>query len=58
MKNQKPNRRSIRRKGWDYRSMGLYFITICTHQRQNTFNNPTLKEIAANAWAYIPQQPR
>ncbi|WP_199322582.1 transposase [Leptolyngbya sp. FACHB-321] len=27
-------RRTIRLQGYDYASAGLYFITICTHQRQ------------------------
>ena len=32
-----PNRKSIRLKGWDYRNPGLYFITICTKNRQHHF---------------------
>jgi REP element-mobilizing transposase RayT len=32
-----PNRKSIRLKGWDYRNPGLYFITICTKDRQHHF---------------------
>ena len=27
-------RRSIRMKGYDYTSVGAYFVTICTHQRE------------------------
>ena len=57
MKKSRPNRRSIRLKDWDYRSAGLYFVTICTYQRECLFDNRQLKEIAANAWAYIPEQP-
>ena len=52
---EKPSRRSIRIKGWDYRSAGLYFVTICTHRRENIFEDVRLREIAANAWAYIPE---
>lgn len=33
----KHHRRSIRLNGWDYASAGIYFITICTHQRQPLF---------------------
>ena len=51
-----PRRRSIRVKGWDYRSSGLYFVTICSFQRKNIFADERLHEIAANAWAYIPEQ--
>ncbi|HSQ34714.1 MAG TPA: transposase, partial [Candidatus Binatia bacterium] len=27
-------RRSIRLKGWDYSSPGLYFVTVCTYNRE------------------------
>jgi putative transposase len=33
------NRRSIRLKGYDYRSCGAYFITICTHERVCLFGD-------------------
>ena len=52
----KYHRRSIRLKGWDYGSAGLYFVTICTHNRQDLFANPKLHEIATQAWDYIPKQ--
>lgn len=38
----KPNihhRRSIRLKGYDYSQTGLYFITICCHQRNHLFGH-------------------
>ncbi len=35
----KHHRRSIRLKGWDYRTAGYYFVTICTYQRENTFGH-------------------
>ena len=57
MNRSKPNRRSIRLSGWDYRSVGFYFVTICTYQRICLFDDPVLHEIAANAWMYIPEQP-
>ena len=57
MNDSKPNRRSIRLPDWDYRSVGFYFITICTHQREYLFDDPILREIAENAWAHIPNQP-
>lgn len=34
---KKHHRRSIRLKGYDYGSEGLYFVTICTHQRLPLF---------------------
>lgn len=52
----KHHRRSIRLKDWDYRSPGLYFVTICTHERQNLFDNHEFRDIAVHALARIPQQ--
>lgn len=34
---QKPHRRSIRLKHYDYSQPGAYFITICAHNRQPLF---------------------
>ena len=31
---QLPKRKQIRLKGYDYSSVGVYFITICTHKRR------------------------
>ena len=53
---QKHHRRSIRLKGWDYRTPGMYFVTICTHQRQNLFEDPVLKEVVEITWRLIPEQ--
>ena len=57
MNQSKPNRRSIRLPDRDYRSVGFYFVTFCTHNRICLFDDPRLHEIAINTWAYIPQQP-
>ncbi len=32
-----PNRRSIRKKGWDYTAAGCYFVTCNTHQNRPLF---------------------
>lgn len=56
------HRKSIRLKGYDYSKAGLYFITICTHQRECLFGNIEHDEtqlnnmgIIANAcWMDIP----
>lgn len=59
MTNYDPNkhhRRSIRVRGWDYRSPGWYFVTICTHNRQPIFENRDFHDIATQALARIPQQ--
>ena len=34
-----PSRQSIRLKGYDYSKAGLYFVTICTHNREYLFGN-------------------
>jgi len=41
-------RRSIRLKGWDYGSLGYYFITICTQNREYLFGNITNGNMALN----------
>ena len=33
----RPNRRSPRKSGFDYKRLGAYFVTICTHQRRHLF---------------------
>lgn len=37
-----PSRKAIRLKNYDYSANGTYFITICTHERQNLFDMPTV----------------
>ena len=34
-----PNRKSTRLKGYDYSSEGAYFVTVCTHNRNNIFSD-------------------
>jgi len=52
----KHQRRSIRLRGWDYRSPGLYFVTICTYERQNLFDEADFRDIAVHALGRIPDQ--
>ncbi len=62
MARNKPNRRSIRLKGYDYTQPGAYFITICTHLRRTLFGEVVdgemrlnaLGEVARQCWAAIP----
>ena len=42
------HRRSIRLKGYDYSQNGLYFITICTHNRHHLFGTITNDQMALN----------
>ena len=39
MENMLPVRKRIRLKDYDYSQPGYYFITICTHKRQNIFGD-------------------
>ena len=57
------HRRSIRLKGYDYSQSGLYFITICTKNREHLFGQiingvmclNDYGEIAMQCWREIPQ---
>src|SRR3990172_10984998 len=58
-----PVRRSVRLRGFDYRSVGAYFITICTRNREcllgsvvsdNIVLSP-IGEVVAAAWHAIPR---
>ena len=45
----KHNRKSIRLKGCNYAQAGLYFITICTHNRAHLFGQIINGEMVLNA---------
>ncbi len=47
------HRRSIRLKGYDYSQNGLYFITICTHDRRYLFGNISDGMMALNPMGEI-----
>jgi REP element-mobilizing transposase RayT len=50
---QKHNRRSLRLKGYDYASPGLYFVTICTHNQLCLFGQVTNGTMVLNKWGKI-----
>lgn len=52
------HRHSIRLQGWDYRTPGAYFITICTDERANIFEDQHLRRLVESRWRAIPDQPR
>lgn len=62
MPQQIHHRQSIRLKGYDYSKEGLYFITICTHERECLFGDIADEEIKLNdagkianeCWLEIP----
>ncbi|MBI2917266.1 MAG: transposase [Chloroflexi bacterium] len=45
------HRRTIRLQGYDYRTAGAYFITICTHNREMLFDDHVLRAVAEQQWA-------
>ncbi len=47
------HRRSIRLKGYDYSQAGLYFITICTHQRKCVFGKIENDEMVLNDFGIV-----
>jgi putative transposase len=55
---------TFRLKNWDYSSQGLYFITICTQDRENYFGEirsgeiclSDIGEIAEKCWVEIEKQ--
>ena len=56
-----PNRRSLRLHGYDYRSSGAYFVTICTAEKRPLFGMVRdgsvqlneLGQVADNCWKQI-----
>lgn len=45
---EKHHRRSIRLKGYDYSSSGLYYVTICTQNRELLFGEINQNEMLLN----------
>ncbi len=53
---QKHHRRSIRLKGYDYTQPGAYFITICTHHRDEIFGEVVDGEIKLSPLGMIVRE--
>jgi REP element-mobilizing transposase RayT len=53
---QKHHRRSIRLKGYDYRSAGAYFVTIVTYQRECVFGEIVNGEMRLNDYGKIADE--
>jgi putative transposase len=49
----KPNRRSIRLKEYDYMSAGWYYVTICTHNRECLFGDVNHGKMVLNAFGKL-----
>ena len=50
----KHNRRSIRKKGYDYSQAGAYFVTVCTQNRQPILTDPVVAGILKDVWSALP----
>ena len=53
---QKPNRKSLRLRHFDYSQNSYYFITICTKNKQNFFGKIDKDKIILNELARIVQE--
>jgi putative transposase len=51
------HRRSIRLPCHDYTSSAVCFVTICTHGRENLFDDARFRRIAEDLWRAIPDHP-
>jgi putative transposase len=59
-----PQRHTIRRRGYDYATVGAYYLTICTDGRRHWFGNiangimhpSPMGEWAQRCWIAIPEQ--
>ena len=49
----KANRRSIRLREYDYAQSGMYFFTVCTHERELLFGDGVDGEMHSNDFAQI-----
>lgn len=49
------HRQSIRLKGYDYRSAGAYFVTICTRNRECVLDDSVVSGIVTDVWLALPE---
>ncbi|HVU11657.1 MAG TPA: transposase [Phototrophicaceae bacterium] len=53
---EQSERKSIRMPGYDYRQDGVYFVTICTHQREILFGHVAGETVSLNSFGEVVQQ--
>jgi REP element-mobilizing transposase RayT len=51
---QTRRRNSLRLPGYDYRTPGAYFVTICTPAQRQALLDPQIREVVESCWAAIP----
>ena len=49
----RPQRKSTRLKDYDYSQSGVYFVTLCTHNRLHLFGEITDGDMVLNDWGEI-----
>ena len=47
---EKHHRRSIRLQGYDYSQVGMYFVTVCTEERESLFGEVVKGEMVENEY--------
>ena len=52
----RPNRRTIRLPGHDYRQAGAYFVTMCTRNRDLVLDDPVVTGIILDVWESLPDR--
>ncbi len=50
------HRHSIRLPGYSYSSAAAYFVTVCTHARELTLQNPDTANAIREAWETLPRR--
>ncbi len=53
---QRPVRRSPRLKGYDYSQTGVYFLTVCTYQREHLFGEVVNGVMQLNSYGAIVER--
>ncbi len=51
-----PQRKPTRLKGYDYGSVGIYFVTVCTHKKQHLFGKIINQKMCLNGIGHIVEQ--
>ncbi|MBN2542091.1 transposase [bacterium] len=49
-----PERKRLRKPGYNYALPGPYYVTICTFERQEFFENEMNREIVNSVWESLP----
>ncbi len=53
---ERPSRKTIRLKEWDYSTSGAYFVTICAYKKECIFEDTVLVSIIKEQWQRLPNK--